>query len=844
VIFDAAAPADKVATSLITATNLDVTGIGKVQINVPDPYLLPTPTPAAELSLFQQSHVNDGLQLVTATNVTGSAAGLSLFDQNGTLLTAATNVNVEQGGSTVAIATYDYKLGTGANNDGLYAGYGLKELALQAGQTLTLTENAGAIGNDADLAAALTGTGNLIIAANNIVSLSSPLNMFTGTTQVTSGTLKANAVDVIGLSSGVTLDPGTTFDTNGFDQAVTNLTGTGTVTNATATANMLTLNATVPSTFAGTITGASMALTAATGTSILTGANSYGGGTTIDAGATLQLGDGGFTGSILGDVVNNGTLAFKRADTVNFAGAITGTGGVDQTGPGTTILSALPGFNTYSGPTNVLAGILQAGGADAFSANSAVSVALAGTLDLNGFSQTVASLDHAGTVTLGTGTAPGTVLTVTGAYTSNGGKLLINTKLGDSSSPTDRLVVGSTVMGTGATTVIVTNTGGIGARTTGNGIQIVEVQGASAAGVFKLSAPVVAGAYSYDLAQGGDGSWYLQSKGGDGPRGEVQAAMSTQALAGRLGLTMLGSYHDRTGGAEFCAERVATNGRCEATVWARIIGGFGAFNNGGRYDGRGASYDYSFGGLQSGVDLFRTLRDTVGFYAGAATAIGDVHNLTTSIGTPASGKASLNSYSLGGYWTHREASGWYTDMVVQGSIYDQVASSLGGGSGSKTKGYDVIASFESGVPFALGDGYVIEPQMQLVYQHLHLNDAADAFGRFKYADTDALYGRAGGRLYKNWKTASGQAVTTWGRANVWYAMTGMPEVTVTNLEGLAPTSFKGTTALGRAWGQFGVGISGQVTRNTSLYGTLDYNTSFGPGTGYSLDGRVGMKVNW
>ena len=44
------------------------------------------------------------------------------------------------------------------------------------------------------------------------------------------------------------------------------------------------------------------------GTTILTGNNTYTGGTTISAG-TLQLGNGGTTGSIVGNVIDNGTLA-------------------------------------------------------------------------------------------------------------------------------------------------------------------------------------------------------------------------------------------------------------------------------------------------------------------------------------------------------------------------------------------------------------------------------------------------------------------------------------------------------------------------------------------------------
>ena len=98
------------------------------------------------------------------------------------------------------------------------------------------------------------------------------------------------------------------------------------------------------------------------GSVIFTGINTYSGGTTISAG-TLQLGDGGADGSILGDVLDNGTLAFNRSDVATFAGTISGSGGVAQIGTGTTILT---GINTYSGGTTISAGTLQLGdgGAD------------------------------------------------------------------------------------------------------------------------------------------------------------------------------------------------------------------------------------------------------------------------------------------------------------------------------------------------------------------------------------------------------------------------------------------------------------------------------------------------
>src|SRR5262249_21521798 len=82
---------------------------------------------------------------------------------------------------------------------------------------------------------------------------------------------------------------------------------------------------------------------------ILTAANNYSAGTKIIAG-TLQLGNGGTSRSIIGDITNNGTLAFDRSDSVTFSGAISGTGGLVQSGSGTLTLS---GQNTFQGATTV-----------------------------------------------------------------------------------------------------------------------------------------------------------------------------------------------------------------------------------------------------------------------------------------------------------------------------------------------------------------------------------------------------------------------------------------------------------------------------------------------------------
>jgi autotransporter-associated beta strand protein len=127
-----------------------------------------------------------------------------------------------------------------------------------------------------------------------------------------------------------------------------------------------------------------------TGTLTIAGDATYTGGTSIFGGA-LQLGTGGTSGSILGNVAfcsdasnslcdpsTNKMLVFNRSDTYSFDGAISGPGQVVQFGTGKTVLTAV---NTYTGPTYVNGGTLSVNGSIA---SSPVFVNFGGTLGGNG----------------------------------------------------------------------------------------------------------------------------------------------------------------------------------------------------------------------------------------------------------------------------------------------------------------------------------------------------------------------------------------------------------------------------------------------------------------------------
>lgn len=318
-----------------------------------------------------------GVQLVTSTSNTGAASALSLQDLTGNTLTTS-QANVTQGGNTVAVATYgDFGL---TESGGLAVGYTLSQLDIQAGQTLTLSGDAATPSGAADMKALLSGSGNLAVNATDAITLTNAGNTYTGTTTVSGGTLRAGALNVIDDSSQVTLNSGTAFDLNGFDQSVNNLSGAGNVTLGanTLTENTLTENTAGTVTYGGVISGTGAVTAAGTGTWILTGDNNWTGGTTNDSGV-LQLGSGGTTGGITGDITNNGALVVNRSSALTLGGAIDGTGMLTQSGTGETTLS---GANSYSGGTTVSAGTLNAASATALGTGDAT-VGSGATLDLS-----------------------------------------------------------------------------------------------------------------------------------------------------------------------------------------------------------------------------------------------------------------------------------------------------------------------------------------------------------------------------------------------------------------------------------------------------------------------------
>lgn len=217
------------------------------------------------------------------------------------------------------------------------------------------------------------------------------------------------------ILSGANTYSGTTLVSSGVLQ-IGNGGSTGSITSnvSVGTLSTLVFNRSNDLTFGNTISGNGNVAKSGTGTLTLTNANTYTGSTTINNG-TLQLGNGGTTGSITSNVsvASGATLSFNRSNNFDFSNTIGGSGAVVQNGSGTVTLQAA---NTYSGGTTVNAGTLQLSGSGT-TGTGALVVNGTGTLNLGGLSRTVGAVTLGGTGSITNGTLTGT------SYTSTGGSV-------------------------------------------------------------------------------------------------------------------------------------------------------------------------------------------------------------------------------------------------------------------------------------------------------------------------------------------------------------------------------------------------------------------------------------
>jgi outer membrane autotransporter protein len=323
------------------------------------------------------SIIGDVLDNATlAFDPAGSATFSSVISGTGNLLkvgsgTVILTANNSYSGGTnfdggILAVSSDANLGTGALS---FDGGTLEALATEGGiissKGIKLNALGGTFladsGTTSALSGAITGAGAFTKDGAGILVLSGA-STYSGGTTVSGGILQAGSSTAFSPNSAFTVN--SVLNLAGFSNTVGSLAGSGTVTNNGSPA-ILTAGGNGTSTvFSGTLINGTASLgliKTGLGTLTLSGANTYTGGTTI-TGGTLQIGNAGTTGSIVGNVLDNGSLVFNRSDAITFPGIISGPGSLTQNGSGSLTLTAA---NTYSGGTVIDHGTLLVNNAQA-----------------------------------------------------------------------------------------------------------------------------------------------------------------------------------------------------------------------------------------------------------------------------------------------------------------------------------------------------------------------------------------------------------------------------------------------------------------------------------------------
>jgi outer membrane autotransporter protein len=387
--------------------------------------------------------------------------------------------------------------------------------------------------------------------------------------------------------------------------------------------------------------------------------------------------------------------------------------------------------------------------------------------------------------------------------------------------------------------VEVLNLGGEGALTTGDGILVVDATngGTTAAEAFKLAAPVLAGPYEYLLVRGGAAGaaaddWFLRSTtDGQTPsyRPETSLYATLPALALTYGRSLVGTLHERVGDTN--------DAHGDGVVWTRMLLRDGEREGRNGILGQGPRYDYDYYAVQMGADLLHEGDEKSGQFAGLYAAYGSGDGQVSHFTQARAGKDKFNAYTVGGYWTRFMPAGWYVDGVAQGSWYGMKAESMRLGT-AKTEGVGFAVSVEGGRALPTG-GVTLEPQAQLTFQTLSLEDVTDRAARVHFEDMESLAGRVGARVAKTWADGDGGAVTLWGRSSLWYEFMGDTKSAFSSSAGFVPLH----ADLGGEWVEFDGGVKADLTGRLSLHANVRYETDF-DGRQHSYGLQAGLRLRW
>lgn len=227
------------------------------------------------------------------------------------------------------------------------------------------------------------------------------------------------------------------------------------------------------------------------------------------------------------------------------------------------------------------------------------------------------------------------------------------------------------------------------------------------------------------------------------------------------------------------------------------------------YDG-----ELSYNALEAGV-LLKAIENMYG--TASFGIIGSYEKFSLQpVNVEQSQKSTFDKWSVAAYGGMQHDAGFYVDGLVSYGFLKGDVLTTARGKTATLKGNPLSASLTTGKTFMVGeDGFVFDPQVQVVYQYLPFNKVRDVDGfDIDLGKIHQWVGRVGGRLTKMLVVGDeAQVISFYGKLHLAHGFEGKQFV-----------HFKDAFQLG-AFGsslETGLGFNAQLSQNFALHGDLIY----------------------
>ncbi|WP_273758644.1 autotransporter outer membrane beta-barrel domain-containing protein [Bartonella sp. AU55XJBT] len=239
-----------------------------------------------------------------------------------------------------------------------------------------------------------------------------------------------------------------------------------------------------------------------------------------------------------------------------------------------------------------------------------------------------------------------------------------------------------------------------------------------------------------------------------------------------------------------------------------------------RYTSNLSALEYGYGGelnynaIEAGI-LLKAIENMYG--TTSFGIIGSYEKFSLQpLNVEQSQKSTFDKWSVAAYGGMQHDAGFYVDGLVSYGFFKGDVLTTARGKTATLKGKPLSASLTTGKTFMVGeDGFVFDPQVQVVYQYLPFNKVRDVDGfDIDLGKLHQWVGRVGGRLTKILvATDEAQVISFYGKLHLAHGFEGKQFV-----------HFKDAFQLG-AFGSLletGLGFNAQLSQNFALHGDLVY----------------------